>query len=295
MNHVHITPFSTFLADIQHSIYESESLKNLPVGSGPKGLRFRKGSTGIPREIDPSYIENLFEALYEALVDKVIGDWQLLRDINEETYVLEFSPTVYPVRNSTLTIDVYPFYRNTEISLSYQTISDELGTLGINYYEGFLTGDINVDTRALCDIIAEKISKIHVIDVVSTLIETNAASSWIYFDDETSVKNILAFYVSSVDKDIVNGKRRRATPGVPGISIIQRLLYAMDFDPEYERYDDIVVELVKTVILNGADPFAGFSGAEEIIEFFNGDIDWMPADLKRQLQLAKRSKKMFGV
>lgn len=51
----------------------------------------------------------------------------------------------------------------------------------------------------------------------------------------------------------------------------------------------------KKLIKRGADPLKVFTDPLGIVEFFEGDIDWMPEDLKRQIKLAQRSKKMFGV
>ena len=63
----------------------------------------------------------------------------------------------------------------------------------------------------------------------------------------------------------------------------------------YTLSDDMI-KAIKLLITRGADPFKRFSSPQEFIDFFDGDIDWMPdGDLKRKLQLMKRSKKMFGV
>ena len=55
-------------------------------------------------------------------------------------------------------------------------------------------------------------------------------------------------------------------------------------------------EIVKFFISNGVDPLDIFKDIDQILSYFDKDIDWMPeSDTKRRLLLAKRSKKMFGV
>ena len=73
-------------------------------------------------------------------------------------------------------------------------------------------------------------------------------------------------------------------------------------EPSEESHDALRVcvalgrpDIAEDLIKMGADPERVFANAEEILSFFDGDIDWMPdGDLKRKLQLMKRSKKMFG-
>ena len=55
------------------------------------------------------------------------------------------------------------------------------------------------------------------------------------------------------------------------------------------------MRFTRLMVLNGADPFKAFDTTEDMMEYFRGDISWMPEDLKRKLQLMKRSKKMFGI
>lgn len=55
-------------------------------------------------------------------------------------------------------------------------------------------------------------------------------------------------------------------------------------------------DVARLLILRGADPFKAFDDPQKTLTLlFNGDIDWMPVDLKRRLQLIQRSKKMFGM
>ena len=53
--------------------------------------------------------------------------------------------------------------------------------------------------------------------------------------------------------------------------------------------------LVKDLILMGTNPLYGFESPQEVFDFFKGDIDWMPEDVRRRLQLMQRSKKMLGM
>ena len=55
-------------------------------------------------------------------------------------------------------------------------------------------------------------------------------------------------------------------------------------------------DIVRLLILRGADPLNAFDSPEEIIKFFNGDIDWWPhGDLKAKLLRMKRGKSAFGM
>lgn len=55
-------------------------------------------------------------------------------------------------------------------------------------------------------------------------------------------------------------------------------------------------EIIKFFISNGVDPLNIFEDVTQIINYFDGDIDWMPdSDTKRRLRSATRSKKMFGI
>lgn len=57
-------------------------------------------------------------------------------------------------------------------------------------------------------------------------------------------------------------------------------------------------DTAKLLILRGADSadiVNAFNNVDQILNFFDGDISWMPEDVKRRIELTKRSKKMFGV
>lgn len=51
----------------------------------------------------------------------------------------------------------------------------------------------------------------------------------------------------------------------------------------------------RLLIERGADPFKAFDGPEEIIEFFKGDVDWMPEKTKSKLKRMQRGKSAFGM
>ena len=52
----------------------------------------------------------------------------------------------------------------------------------------------------------------------------------------------------------------------------------------------------RLLILNGADPFKAFEDPSEIIEFFNGDVDWWPeGELKVKLKRMAKGKSAFGM
>ena len=55
-------------------------------------------------------------------------------------------------------------------------------------------------------------------------------------------------------------------------------------------------DVPKLLILRGADPLNAFDSPEEIIKFFNGDIDWMPeGPTKTKLKRMQRGKSAFGM
>ena len=57
-------------------------------------------------------------------------------------------------------------------------------------------------------------------------------------------------------------------------------------------------DTAKLLILRGADSadlVNAFNNVDQILNFFDGNISWMPEDVKRRIELTKRSKKMFGV
>jgi ankyrin repeat protein len=51
----------------------------------------------------------------------------------------------------------------------------------------------------------------------------------------------------------------------------------------------------RLLIERGANPLKAFDGPEEIIEFFRGDIDWMPEQTKSKLSRMQRGKQAFGM
>jgi ankyrin repeat protein len=55
------------------------------------------------------------------------------------------------------------------------------------------------------------------------------------------------------------------------------------------------IKAAKFLILHGADPFKAFKGTEEALKFFNGDIDWMPEELKAKIKRMQRGKSAFGM
>lgn len=57
-----------------------------------------------------------------------------------------------------------------------------------------------------------------------------------------------------------------------------------------------LVETAKILILGGADPLKAFDGPEKVIEFFKGDLDWMPdGPLKEKLKRMAKGKQAFGM
>ena len=59
---------------------------------------------------------------------------------------------------------------------------------------------------------------------------------------------------------------------------------------------DIAKEFAKLLILRGANILDAFSSTEEILSFFDGDIDWMPeGKLKAKIKRMQRGKSAFGM
>ena len=57
-----------------------------------------------------------------------------------------------------------------------------------------------------------------------------------------------------------------------------------------------VTSLAKFLIQKGADPLKAFIRPQDILDFFNGDISWMPEGrTKAMLTRMKRSKQAFGI
>jgi len=51
----------------------------------------------------------------------------------------------------------------------------------------------------------------------------------------------------------------------------------------------------RLLIERGADPFKAFKNPEEIIEFFKGDVEWMPEQTKSKLMRMQRGRSAFGM
>jgi ankyrin repeat protein len=54
-------------------------------------------------------------------------------------------------------------------------------------------------------------------------------------------------------------------------------------------------EACRLLIQRGADPFKAFGGANEILRFFGGNINWMPEDMKAKIRRMQRGKSAFGM
>lgn len=54
--------------------------------------------------------------------------------------------------------------------------------------------------------------------------------------------------------------------------------------------------IAKILILNGADPFKAGVDPLQVLELFDGDVDWMPdGPIKNQILRSKKSKNLFGI
>lgn len=51
----------------------------------------------------------------------------------------------------------------------------------------------------------------------------------------------------------------------------------------------------RVLIENGANVYDAFSNGIELDEFFRGDTDWMPSDVKRWAVKTAKAKRVFGV
>ena len=52
---------------------------------------------------------------------------------------------------------------------------------------------------------------------------------------------------------------------------------------------------VKAIISGGGDPFTAFNSTEDLIKYFDGDIDWMPAGaVKDKIKRVQREEDLFG-
>ena len=57
-----------------------------------------------------------------------------------------------------------------------------------------------------------------------------------------------------------------------------------------------ITEMTKLLIQHGADPFKAFKDPTKVLEYFEGDIDWMPeGPLKTKLKRMQRGKSAFGM
>lgn len=69
-----------------------------------------------------------------------------------------------------------------------------------------------------------------------------------------------------------------------------------EFTPLWVAATWKMVEAAKLLITRGADPLKVFRTHRKVLDFFRGDIDWMPeGDLKTRLQKTHRGASMFGV
>ena len=55
------------------------------------------------------------------------------------------------------------------------------------------------------------------------------------------------------------------------------------------------MSFTRLMVLNGADPFKAFDTPEDMMEYFNGDLDWMPDDLRAKIKRMQRGKRAFGM
>lgn len=68
---------------------------------------------------------------------------------------------------------------------------------------------------------------------------------------------------------------------------------AKDLEDELSMQGQTTYHLVRHMINIGANPFSAFSNSKEIIDFFNGDIEWMPEGVKANLERMKKTRAMF--
>lgn len=54
-------------------------------------------------------------------------------------------------------------------------------------------------------------------------------------------------------------------------------------------------EIIKILILKGADPLLVFDDAQKVVDFFGNDIEWMPEDLKQKIRRMSKGKVAFGM
>lgn len=55
------------------------------------------------------------------------------------------------------------------------------------------------------------------------------------------------------------------------------------------------MSFTRLMVLNGADPFKAFDTPEDMMEYFRGDLDWMPEALRAKIKRMQRGKSAFGM
>ena len=114
--------------------------------------------------------------------------------------------------------------------------------------------------------------------------EVNTENKTAFYDSALSIA-CLSYNIDIAKLIVENGADVNQV--VNGMSIFHRVI---KFNNTGEREN-----MLKLLIKNGVDPLEEMDSPQDVIDLFDGDIDWMPAELKQRLQLAKRSKKMFGI
>lgn len=54
-------------------------------------------------------------------------------------------------------------------------------------------------------------------------------------------------------------------------------------------------EIVRVLIEGGANPFNAFKDGAEILDYFNGDISWMPEETRSKIERTMRGRSAFGM
>lgn len=54
-------------------------------------------------------------------------------------------------------------------------------------------------------------------------------------------------------------------------------------------------DLIKRLVLIGADPLTHFRDEREFIGHFDGDLSWMPADMRAEMTRSAKSGRLFGI
>jgi len=55
------------------------------------------------------------------------------------------------------------------------------------------------------------------------------------------------------------------------------------------------MSFTRLMVLNGADPLKAFDTPEDMMEYFRGDIEWMPEALRASIRRRIRGKQAFGM